>query len=1032
MKTKLILIFAALGMAFSATQAQTKLNSSTIGMIEARCIGSAAMSGRITAVDANNKEPRIFYIGTAGGGIWKTTNAGVSFEPVFDKHCQSIGALAVDQNHPDVVWAGTGESNMRNSVSVGNGLYKSSDAGKNWVKVGLENSEHISKILIDPNNSDIVYVAVPGHLWGSNPDRGLYKTTDGGATWEKILYISETAGCSEVIMDPTNSNRLYASTWEFKRTPYSFNSGGKGSAIYKSEDAGKTWRKLSNGLPEGDFGRVALALAPSEPNNLLAIVESKKTGLYISADGGETWKNQSSSNNVCARPFYFSTIVVDPKDSKRVYRPAYTFSISKDGGYSFIEPQYFAGIHPDHHTLWINPANTSHLLLGTDGGLYQSLDKGNSWTFFWNLPVSQFYHVALDNKSPYNVYGGLQDNGSWKAPSQKAGGIKNGDWEGLYGGDGFWVQPDGEDPDVVYAESQGGSMGRINRKYNMSQSIQPKQGPGDEELRFNWNTPIVRSFTNPKVLYTGSQYLYKTMDKGITWIKISPDLTTNDKTKQKQEESGGLTVDNSSAENHCTIFTIADSPLDENIVWVGTDDGNLQYTTDGGKNWNNVTANYSTAGIPKGTWVSSIQPGRFNKSEVYVTFDNHAYGDMNTYVAKSSDFGKTWRMFKCTEFTGFAHKILEDLKNKDLLFLGTEMGCFMTIDGGETWVRMKNNIPEYALVRDLAIHPETNDLVIATHGRGIYIMDDISPLRSLTNDLMNKDFAFLPSRKTPVTNGRFGGGGGQGGEFVAPNYTDQAVFTYYLKDRLNSGDVRIEIYDENGMMLYDMAGTKRKGINKVYWGMRMKPPKVAETGATLDMTGFVSPLVNPGKYTVKLKVADKVYTDNIELIEDPNSPFTKEELALQRNTSKQMYELIDRFSYSAQQLVEMQKGLNSNLGEIKNTKDKKLLSEYNDKLESIRKTMVATKLGTAITGEKQMREKIAELYAEISMYQGRPTEYQLIRLKGFDDEIKKKAGEVNSTHDIYLEKVNKILVKNGKSPLKLLTMEKWKNETIKP
>ena len=1013
-------------------KAQSKFNSSTIGMIEARCIGSATMSGRITAVDAVSKEPRTFYVGTAGGGIWKTTNAGVSFEPVFDKHCQSIGALAIDQNNPEIIWAGTGESNMRNSVSVGNGLYKSTDGGKNWIKVGLENSEHISKILIHPSNSDIVYVAVPGHLWDDNPDRGLYKTTDGGKTWEKILFISDKAGCAEVIMDPKNSEKIYASTWEFRRTPYSFNSGGPGSGIFKSEDGGKTWKKINKGLPDGNFGRVALALAPSSPDNLLAIVESQKTGLYISADGGETWKNQSSSNNVCARPFYFSTLVVDPLDAKRVYRPAYTFSISKDGGYSFIEPQYFAGVHPDHHALWINPNNTSHLILGTDGGLYQSLDKGNNWTFFWNLPVSQFYHVAIDDKEPYNVYGGLQDNGSWKAPSQKAGGIKNGDWEGLYGGDGFWVQPDGEDPDVVYAESQGGNMARINRKYNISQSIQPKKGPGDEELRFNWNTPIVRSSVNPKILYTGSQYLYKTVDKGITWVKISSDLTTNDKAKQKQDESGGLTVDNSSAENHCTIFTIADSPLDENIIWVGTDDGNLQYTLDAGKSWNNVSANYSAAGIPKGTWISSIQPGRFNKNIVYVTFDNHCYGDMNTYAAKSSDMGKTWTVFKNSDFTGFAHKITQDLINPDLLFLGTEMGAFLTIDGGLNWVRLKNNLPEYALVRDLVVHPKTNDLVIATHGRGIYIVDDISPMRLLSNELLEKDFAFLPSRKIPVTNGRFGGGGGQGGEFVGPNYTEQAVFTYYLKDRVNSGDVRLEIYDANGEMLYDMAGSKRKGINKVFWGMRMKPPKVAKTGASLDISGFVSPMVKPGVYTVKVKVAGKTYSDKIELIEDPNSPFTSEELSLQRNTSLEMHNLIEKFSFATQQLVDTEKDLNESLNGLKKEKDKKLFSEYTNKLETLRKSMVATKTGTAITGEKQMREKLSELFAEISMFQGRPTEYQLIRLKGFDEEIKKKIEEINVVHDQYLEKVNTTLSKNGKAPLKLLTMEKWKNVVVKP
>ena len=1029
LKLLLILFFSG---CLSIAYSQVKLNSSTIGMCEARYIGPAVMSGRITAIDAVNNDPRTFYVGTAGGGVWKTTSAGSEFKSIFDKYCQSIGAVAVDQKRPEIIWVGTGESNMRNTVSYGNGLYKSTDGGENWTKLGLENSEHISKIIINPTNTDIVYVAVPGHLFNDSPDRGLYKTSDGGKTWDKILFISDKAGCADVSLDPSNPDIVYATTWEFRRNPYSFNSGGPGSGIFKSLDGGKTWKKLSNGLPTGNFGRVALTVVPTAPNNLLAIVESEKTGLYISADGGETWKSQSATNNVCARPFYFSCLVVDPVDPKRVYRPSYTFSISKDGGYSFTEPQYFAGTHPDLHALYIDPKNTSHLILGSDGGLYQSLDKGNSWTFFWNLPVSQFYHVAVDNKDPYYVYGGLQDNGSWCAPSQKAGGIKNGDWVGLYGGDGFWVQPDSEDPDIVYAEYQGGNMGRVNRKYNISQGIQPKNGAGEPELRFNWNTPIVKSPTNPKAIYTGSQYLYKSTDKGITWVKISPDLTTNDKAKQKQEESGGMTVDNSSAENHCTIYTIAESPLDENTIWIGTDDGNLQYTNDVGKTWNNVSVNYESCGVPKGTWISSIQPSRFNKSTVYVTFDNHYYGDFNTYIAKSTDMGKTWSLIKSAEFTGVANKILEDNVNQNLLFAGLEMGLFVSIDGGLNWARMKANIPEYAMVRDLVIHPKTNDLVIATHGRGILIVDDISLLRKISPEILNQDFAFLDNRPSIVTSGKFGGGGGQGGEFVGSNYTEEAVISYYLKDRVNAGDVRIEIYDQNGKMLYDMAGSKRKGINKVYWNMRMKPPKAAETGATLDFGGFISPLVQPGDYKIKVKVNGEVHETKLTLIEDPNSPFTMEERQQQRSASRQLFSLFEDFSFTTQQLVDVQNKLKENLPAIKNQKDKKFVEDYINKLEVIRKTMVATKTGTAITGEEKMREKLSKLFSEISYFEGRPTEYQMVRMRGFSDEITAKSKEISTVNDANLAKTNKILVKSGKAPISLITKESWNGEKVKP
>ncbi|HLF46933.1 MAG TPA: hypothetical protein VI548_10940, partial [Chitinophagaceae bacterium] len=572
----------------------SQINSSTFGMMEARILGPGTMSGRITAIEGVNADGKTIYIGTAGGGIWKTTNAGASFKPVFDKYCQSIGALAIDQKNPRIIYAGTGESNMRNSVSIGDGLYKSTDAGDNWTKISLDSTEHISKIIIDPKNSDIIYIAAPGPLWSDGIHRGLYKSTDAGKTWNKILYIDEKTGCADIAVDPENTNIIYATTWQFRRQPYSFNSGGPGSGIYKSTDGGKTWKELSKGLPPKPFGRVALTLAPSAPNNLIAIVESNNTGLYISSDAGENWKQQSATFNVVSRPFYFSTLVIDPKDPKRVYRPALNFSYSSDGGYSFTDASNEGGwVHSDHHALWINPNNTNQMYLGTDGGVYISMDRGATWIFVQNLPVAQFYHVAIDYKDPYYVYGGLQDNGSWFAPSAKPGGVSNGDWKAIYGGDGFWVVPDPNDANIVYAESQGGNMGRVNLTNFKSVSIKPQKGPDDEKLRWNWNTPIVFGSKNKKNLYTGSQYLFKSTDRGSNWTKISPDLTTNDKKKQDQEASGGISADNTSAENHCTIFAIAESPLDENIIWAGTDDGNIQFTINAGKSWTNVSKNYT-------------------------------------------------------------------------------------------------------------------------------------------------------------------------------------------------------------------------------------------------------------------------------------------------------------------------------------------------------------------------------------------------------------------------------------------------------
>lgn len=1009
----------------SATN-NTPLKSAALSKIAARHIGPAAMSGRVTAIAALNKDPRIMYVGAAGGGVWKTTTGGTRFKPVFDKYCQSIGDVAIDQKNPETVWVGTGESNMRNTTSVGTGLYKTTDGGEFWTRVGLENTEHIAKIAISPQNSDVVFVAAPGHLWNANEERGLFKTTDGGKTWTKALYIDENTGCADVLINPSNPNIIYATTWQFRRTPHSFESGGKGSGLHKSTDGGKTWKKITNGLPTGDLGRVAIALAPSAPNNMFAIVEAKETGLFISADGGETWTPQSATSNVTARPFYFSTLVVDPTDAKRVYRPALTFSISTDGGYSFNEPEYFGGgVHPDHHALWINPLNPSHLYLGTDGGVYVSFDKGNNWLLLKNLPISQAYHVAVDNQQPYHVYTGLQDNGSWSAPSRKAGGVRNGDWQNLMGGDGFWVQPDPTNPDIVYAEYQGGNMSRVNLKTNEALDIQPYPAAGEPKLRWNWNTPIVPSPNNPKVLYTGAQYLYKTENGGITWQKLSGDLTTNDPQKQQQDNSGGLTEDNTSAENHCTIFTIAESPLNANQIWVGTDDGNLQVSTNGGKTWTNTTANYAKCGIPAGTWVSSIEPSRFDKNTLYATFDNHAYGDGKTYVAKSTDLGKTWTLFSSPDFRSFAHKIKEDLQNKNLLFLGTEMGLYVSIDGGANWVVMKGNIPEYAMVRDITIEPKTNDLVIATHGRGILIVDDITPLRKLSYDILNTDVAFIETSPTPSTNGHYGWASADAGEFVGRNPNENAQIMYYLKERVTKGDVKIEIYDTQGEFLYDMPGTKRKGINVVDWNMQMKPPKPVKGASTLDYSGFYAPLLPPGKYKIKLKLNGKEYESYLTLIKDPLSAHSDAEQQLQHKTAMEAYNTTEELAFLAAQLVDMREKLTQIQAENKDQALQKQLQTYSDSLNNLRKSIMATKEGTNVSfsNDEKLRENLSKIYGAVVGYEGRPTDSHIARLNGLQVEIKDAQKRLADINTKYLQPLNDTLAKANLPALTILTKE---------
>ncbi|NOT36225.1 MAG: glycosyl hydrolase [Saprospiraceae bacterium] len=982
--------------------------------MEPRALGPGTMSGRITAIEGLAKDGKTLYVGTAGGGVWKSTNAGASYNSIFDKYCQSIGAIAIDQKNSDNIYVGTGESNMRNSVSIGVGMYKSTDAGANWSKIGLDSTEHISKIIIDPNNSNIIYVAVPGALWSDSPHRGLYKSVDAGKSWEKILYINSKTGCADICINPQDPNIIYATTWEFRRQPFSFNSGGKGSGLHKSTDGGKTWRKITNGLPSGDFGRIALALAPSEPSQLIAIVESNNTGLYISRDAGENWKQQSATMNVVSRPFYFSTVVIDPKDAKRVYRPAYTLSYSDDGGYSFSDVSNDGGwVHADHHALWINPNNTNHMLLGTDGGVYISNDRGASFIFCGNLPVGQFYHVAIDENEPYNIYGGLQDNGSWIAPSEKPGGISNGDWQGLYWGDGFWTEPDPSDPTICYAEYQGGNAARIDLTNFKSYSIQPQKTKNDEKLRWNWNTPIVTGVANKKNLYMASQYLFKSTDQGRNWTRISPDLTTNDPEKQKQEESGGISADNTSAENHCTIFTLAESPFDEKIIYVGTDDGNLQITTDGGKNWKNVSKEIASTGVASQGWISSIHLSNHDINTVFATLDNHMYGDHNTYVVKSSDGGKSWARINSKDFTGFAHKIVQDRLNPNLLFLGTEMGFFISLDGGENWFRMKNGFPEYALVRDIRLHKSKNALVIGTHGRGIYVYDNITALRNMNTQLASKEVHLFEQNEIVISDGKYGGGSPISGGWYAGNPESISSIQYYLKDRILDGEVKIDILDEKGNLIKNLIASNRKGINKVYWNFSMKPPKVAEGGTKLDFGAFASPEVLPGNYIIRLKAKNKEYYDTIQLKHIDEKNFNLEDRKLQYDIAMKYYNMHEALARTVDYINSEQKFIIESKTKSKDSKTIKLAEEYHINLEELRTTLLASKHKSVFADEKKLREEISESYGIAVSGHQRPSNTVIAAVEDLNVKVDKATEKYNKIKTEFRSKYDKALAKEN-------------------
>ena len=1038
---QLTLILAITSTALAQTPSPVKIDSETISGLGARNIGSAAMSGRIAAVDAVQEGQRLtIYVGSASGGVWKSVNGGTTFKPVFDKQpVQSIGAVTIDPKNPKVIWVGTGESWTRNSVSIGDGVYKSTDAGDNWTNLGLKESERISKILVDPTNTDTVYVCATGKLWSDSDERGVYKTTDRGKTWTKVLKgANASTGCSMLSLDQKNPKTIYAGMWDFRRRGWTFRSGGdgptafSGSGLFKSTDGGATWTELeeksAKGLPAKPWGRVAVTVAPSKPSVVYAFIEAEppKNGLYRSEDGGQTWAALDRSQMMVWRPFYFANLIVDPKNENKVYKPDLGLIVSTDGGKSFSNIS--GGAHGDFHDVWINPNNTDHVITGDDGGLWYSYDGGNRWWKAENLPVSQFYHVSVDMDRPYKVYGGLQDNSSWVGDSEYPGGITNSRWENMYGGDGFWMFVDPADPDYIYAEYQGGYIARINRKTHESRSLQPLPNYKEGKLRYNWNTPIHVSGTRKGTIYIGSQFLFRSQDQGQTWQRISPDLSTNDPEKQKQEQSGGVTVDNSAAEMHTTIFAIAESPKNANVVWAGTDDGNVQVTRDGGKNWSNVTANIS--GLPKNSWVSSIDAGHFAEGTAYASFDRHTFGDMQPYAYKTTDYGKTWTpvVGQSGPVLGYAHVIKEDLVNQELLFLGTELGLWVSLDGGKQWAQYKGGDFPNVAVRDLAIHPRDHDLVIGTHGRGIWIVDDITPLRALTPENLAKEAVFIQAR--PTVQSISGGGGWANGDavYVGPNPPGDAIITYYQKKRHIFGDLKIEVLDETGKVLGTIPSSKRRGLSRATWSMRLKPPKVPRA-ATAAFGAAFGPRVLPGSYTVRMSKDKNVYTTQLNVIADPRAKHTPADRKAQFDLALKLHNLFGEMTFGVDRINGVRLALDDRAGKLPAGDPLiKRLQAASAAVDELRKKIVATKEGGMITGEERLREFLADLYGNVNFYEGRPSQTQIERT----DALTRELADVVKDFDAWLTKelagINAELAKKQLEPIKPLTREEWEKQ----
>jgi photosystem II stability/assembly factor-like uncharacterized protein len=900
-----------------------------------RSIGPGAMSGRITALACAPNNPNILYAGAASGGLWRSKNAGTTWEPIFDEQItQSIGAIAVNPKNPDLLWVGTGEGNPRNSQNFGKGIFKSLDGGKTWKHMGLDKSRAIHRIIVHRDNPNVVFAAVIGAPYGKNPERGVYKSTDGGINWNQVLFVNDLTGCADLVADPSNPDKLIAAMWEHQRYPWFFKSGGSGSGIYVSYDGGNNWEKRTSkdGLPEGDLGRIGLAIAPSNTNYVYAIVEAKENALYRSTDAGFSW-NKMADRGQGDRPFYYSEIYADPKDHLTLYSIHSQISKSVDGGKSFENFVGYWDIHPDHHAFWINPENPNHIIDGNDGGINITYDGGKTWRFAENIPVGQFYHVNVDQETPYNVYGGLQDNGSWVGPSAvwKSGGIRNSDWQEVYFGDGFDVSPRPDSTRFVYAMSQGGNLAYIDRITGRTDAIQPLH-PTDTKIRFNWNAAFAQDPFNPKGIYYGSQYMHHSKDCGQNWNVLSPDLSTADTSKLHQDKSGGLTLDATNAENHCTIIAIAPSPVQEGVIWVGTDDGNVQLTVDGGKTWKNLSSNIP--GFPKNAWIPQIEVSKHHAGEAFVVVNNYRQGDWEPYLFHTRNFGKDWRkLVNQDEIPSFCLSVLQDSEVPTLLFLGTDNGLFYSMNMGKKWEKWPAKSLPSVPVFDMKIQEAESDLVLGTFGRGIYILDDIRPLRILAEKegkmLDSTLFVFPPAPAYIAEFRSFNGPRfAADATYDGQNSRPTARFTVWVNPSLKKDAARekekgrdkdkkddhgksskkdkalVSIYSEAGDTLRRFQVNLDTGFNRISWNLDTRgvrfPTNAEPDAEQIEPSG--GPTVLPGKYRLEVNYQKRKSDTWIEVRADPRTNISITEMAAKRQALVDLLALLEKANKAYEQL----------------------------------------------------------------------------------------------------------------------------------
>ncbi len=1008
-------------------QSETAPMSSAMANLNWRSIGPANMGGRVADVEGVPGNPNVVYVATGSGGIFKTLNGGVSWTPIFDRqNTISVGDIALEPGNPDVIWVGTGESNTRNSVSFGDGVYRSTDGGKTWKHLGLRETNTISKIIVHPKNPDIAYVAAVGHVWGPNEERGVFMTTDGGKTWQKTLYIDNLHGASDLEIDPNNPNILYAGMWRFERKPWTFTSGSEKGGVFRSIDGGRTWNKIEKGLPKL-IGRIGLSVAPSNPNVVYAILEAKEGTLYRSDDKGENFRQVYKNQNIVGRGFYYTTVRVDPTDENKVYAVASPLFKSLDGGRNFqrISPT----THIDYHVLWIDPQNPKRMWQGQDGGVAVSHDEGGSWEYINNFPAGQFYQVFADNAAPfYNLSGGLQDNGTWVGPSRnrEPTGIHNDDWRMISFGDGFYAIAHPDNPDLFLTESQGGNVVLTNMKNREQQLVVPFFGVGgaaeNDKIRFNWNAPLILSPHDKNTVYLAGSSIFKSTDFGKNWTAISADLTTGNKERLK-DAGGPVFTENTSAEYYETIISLAESPLQRDMIWAGTDDGNVQMTTDGGKIWTLLNKNFKN--LPADSAVSHVEPSRTNANTAYVAFDRHKLDDYKPYVFKTTDGGKSFSNISGNlPEKSYVHVVRDDPKNTNLLYAGTELGLYASWDGGKNWMELNmKNFPRVA-VHDILVHPRDNDLILATHGRSLWVFDDATVIQQMNSNILQTAghlFEMRPAYRYRTMMTRYGVGDKI---FRGQNPPNGAIVTYFLKDKTDEKTpVKMQIFDATGKMVVEYKNlSKEKGINRAVWnlsqeGARLRRPPSAEQ---LEFAGPPrGPQVLPGTYTVKLFVGDKMLGERrTEVRVDPTVQISSADLQTQYDLAMKLRDMNSsmndglRFLDSAKtQIEQIETVAKDRLTELPADLTK-AIADYKKRTNDFL-AEIATNPEDGIRAPSRFSDQLSGLYFTISGGNSAPTATMKENYELLQKEFPNKIAAINKFIAEDTAKVNQTLQKYG-------------------